>query len=58
MRSKEKKQDQSKFTTTMQKEKRGVVELPVSKCPDLVDLAYISKIRGPILLKLTFMSNF
>ena len=54
MRSKEKKkQDQFEFTTTMQKEKRGVVKLPVL-CPDLVNLACILKIRGYKLLELTF----
>ena len=49
-----KKQDQFEFTTTMQKEKRRVVKLPVSKCSDLVDLACILKIRGHNLLELTF----
>jgi hypothetical protein len=53
-RSKEKKQDHSEFITTMQKEKRGVVKLPAFKCPDLVDLACISNIRGKKVLELTF----
>jgi hypothetical protein len=40
--------------TTVQRKKRGVVELPVSKCADLADLVCIIKIRGHKTLELTF----
>jgi hypothetical protein len=53
-RSKEKREDQSEFLTTMRKEKRVVVKLLVFKCPDLVDLACISNIRRKMALELTF----
>jgi hypothetical protein len=49
-----KKHDQTQFTTTVQRKIRGIVELPVSKCPDLADLVCITKIRVNETLELTF----